>query len=104
MHLSYIQVIKVNDVRRGTSKKSGNPYEMQDAECLLLDESGTPSQVGVLMIPKDLMGKVQPGQYAASFSLTVDMERRVTARVTELRPVKIENGKVTALAPLAKVA
>lgn len=100
MHLSYIKVIKVNDVRKGTSKKSGNPYEMQDAECLLLDEAGVPSTVGVLMIPKDLMGKVVPGDYAASFTLGVDMERRITARVTELRPVKIEAGKVTALAPL----
>jgi hypothetical protein len=100
MHLSYIKVIKVNELRKGISKKTGNPYEMQDAECLLLDEAGNASNVGVLMIPKDLMGKVSPGDYACSFTLGTDMERRVIARVTELRPVKIEAGRVTALAPV----
>ena len=100
MHLSYIKVIKVNEVRKGIAKLSGKPYEMQDAECLLLDEHGTPSSVGVLMIPKDLTGKVVPGDYAASFTLGTDMERRIVARVTQLQPVKIEAGKVVALAPL----
>lgn len=96
MHLSYIKVIKVNEVRKGIGAKSGKPYEMQDAECLLLDEHGTPSSVGVLMIPKDLTGKVLPGDYAASFTLGTDMERRIVARVVALHPMKIENGKVTA--------
>jgi len=100
MHLSYIKVIKVNEVRKGTSKKTGKPYEMQDAECLLLAEDGTPSTVGVLMIPKDLLGKVTPGDYAAAFTLGTDMERRIIAKVTQLTPVKIEAGKVV----LAKVA
>lgn len=104
MHLSYIKVIKVNDVRKGVSKRTGNPYEMQDCECLLLAEDGTPSTVGVLMIPKDLTGKVVSGDYAASFTLGTDQERRIVARVTELRPVKIDAGKVTALPPLSKVA
>jgi len=104
MHLSYIKVIKVNELRKGVSKKTGNPYEMQDAECLLLAEDGTPSTVGVLMIPKDLLGKVTPGDYAASFTLGTDMERRIIARVTELRPMKIEGGKITAMAPVHKVA
>lgn len=100
MHLSYIQVIKVNDQRSGVSKKTGNPYSMQDCECMLLDEAGAPSSVGVLMIPKDLMGKVQPGTYAASFTLGTDQERRIIARVVQLTPVKIEGGKVTTLPAL----
>jgi hypothetical protein len=100
MHLSFIQIIKVNEARKGVSKKTGNPYEMQDAECMLLDETGLPQTVGVLMIPKDLMGKVVPGVYAASFTLGTDQERRIVARVVELRPMQIKDGRVTAVAPV----
>jgi len=96
-HVSYLKVIKVNDPRSGV--KDGRPWTINEAECLLLDENGGALSVGVLRIPKDLVGKVVAGDYAASFVLGVDRERKVTAFVEHLAPIKIVDGKVTALPP-----
>jgi hypothetical protein len=83
---SIIQILKLNDLRSG--EKNGRRWEMQDAECLLLDETGAVSQVGVLMLPKDLMGKVQPGTYMGTFALKADTsregQRRINAVLTGL--------------------
>ena len=68
---SVIQIIKVNELRKGA--KDGRPWEMQDAECLLLDEEGKPSQVGVLMLPKELRGNVTAGIYAGTFALSASL-------------------------------
>jgi hypothetical protein len=95
MHSSLIQVIKVQDQKSGIAKLSGRPYTMQEAECLLLSDDGSPVEVGVFMVPKDMIGKLVAGHYLASFTLGTDRERRVTARVVQLRPVKVANGKVT---------
>lgn len=86
MFSSLVQIIVVNDARSGT--KDGRQWSMQDAECILLKEDMTPSQVGVLMIPKDLQGKVSPGVYTATFALRPNMaSRRIEAILTGLTPV-----------------
>jgi hypothetical protein len=86
---SIIQILKLNEARSG--EKNGRPWQMQDAECLLLNEDGTVNQVGVLMLPKDLMGKVQPGTYMGSFALRADTsregQRRINAILTGLNPM-----------------
>jgi hypothetical protein len=85
---SVIQVLKVNDTRKGVSRKTGNPYEMQDAECMLLTADGVCESVGVLQIPRELMGKVQPGIFTGSFALRPNMSsRRIEAVLTHLTPV-----------------
>ena len=85
-----IQIIKVNDARSGS--KDGRAWEMQDAECLLLDENGQPTQVGVLMLPKDLRGKTTPGTYTGSFALSAGLrDRRIEAVLTGLVPVDMRN-------------
>lgn len=83
-----IQILKVNAVRSGTSKKSGNPYSMQDAECAVLNDQGAVEHVGGFMLPKEMTGPnaPQPGTYVATFALGVDQERRIVARVTALSP------------------
>lgn len=73
---SIIQILKLNDVREGVSAKTGKPYKMQDAECLLLKDTGEVDQVGVLQIPRDLLGTVAPGVYLGSFALRPDMATR----------------------------
>lgn len=84
---SVIQILKVNDTRKGTSAKTGKPWEMQDAECLLLNDDGSINCVGVLTIPKDLSGKVTPGTFVGSFSLRASpMDRRIEAVITGLQP------------------
>lgn len=88
----FLQVLKLNDLRKGIGKQSQQPYEMQDAECVILNEAGEPDSVGVLMIPKALMGTVHPGIYAGTFAMRAsnarDGGRRIEAVLTGLRPVK----------------
>lgn len=78
-----LQVIKVNAVRQGTSK-TGSPYRMQDCEVLVFDENGEPDRAGSLMLPKDLVDKVDPGMYEAELGLGLDRERNVVGRVIGL--------------------
>jgi len=83
---SIIQIVVVNELRKG--EKNGRPWELQDAECILLDEQGHPTQVGVLMIPRELRGKAVPGRYVGSFALKPDFaSRRIEAVLTGLTPL-----------------
>ena len=36
----FLQILKLNPIREGVGKQSGQPYRMQDAECLILDDKG----------------------------------------------------------------
>lgn len=86
---SIIQILKLNEARSG--EKNGRKWEMQDAECLLLNEDGSVNQVGVLMLPKDLLGKVNPGTFMGTFALRADTsregQRRINAILTGLQPI-----------------
>lgn len=88
---SILQILKLNDVREGISAKNGKPYRMQDAECLILKETGEVDQVGVLQIPRDLLGSVAPGVYLGSFALRPNMaSRRIEAQLTGLQPYTVK--------------
>lgn len=89
-----VQILKFNEVRSG--EKNGRKWSMQDCECLLLDENGKPDQVGVLVLPKDLMerrarGELAEGIYTGSFALRADTsregQRRINAALVGLTPV-----------------
>lgn len=86
---SIVQILKLNEKRSGV--KNDRPWEMQDCECLLLDDTGGVAEVGVLDIPKELMGKVQPGTYTGTFSLRADKsregQRRIKAVLVGLTPM-----------------
>jgi hypothetical protein len=85
---SIIQILKLNDPKTGTSKKTGNPYDMQDAECLLLKDDGSIDQVGVLQVPKQLRETVKPGTFTATFALNANFaSRRIEAVLTGLVPL-----------------
>ena len=82
-----INIIKVNDPRSGT--KDGRAWSMQDAECLLLNDDGTPATVGVLQLPKEPMGEKapKPGVYTGNFALRSGLrDRRIEAVLTALTP------------------
>jgi hypothetical protein len=85
---SVLQIFKLNDPRSG--EKNGRRWEMQDAECAILTADGVVDQVGVLVIPKDMMGKVSPGIYLGSFALKANTsregQRRIEAVLTGLQP------------------
>ena len=55
---SIIQILKVNEKRTGN--KNGRDWAMQDCECGLLSETGELEQVGVLQLPKEMMGDNAP--------------------------------------------
>lgn len=85
---SIIQILKLNEIKSGVSKKTGNPYEMQDAECLLLKEDGSVDQVGVLQVPKGLREVAKLGTFTATFALNSNYaSRRIEAVLTGLIPV-----------------
>ncbi len=87
------QIIKVNLPKSGT--KDGRAWEMQDCECIMLDVNYAPDQVGVLMVPKDLRGRLTPGTYTGSFTLRPDLRtRRIEAVLIGLEPFVIPAKKV----------
>ena len=85
---SLLRIIVVNEARSGT--KEGRPWEMQDAECILMNDDGSPKQVGVLQLPKEIRAKgtVKPGDYSGSFALRPDLRtRRIGAVLVDLTPL-----------------
>jgi hypothetical protein len=74
-HTSIVQILKV-DNRKGKSQKTGRDYEMETAECILLDDTGQAVQVGVLDVPRELMGQVHPGIYTAAFTMRAAYDTR----------------------------
>ena len=86
---SILRILKVNEERTGT--KEGRAWSMQDAECCLLKDTGEIDQVGVLQIPRDLRGKVAPGDYIGTFALRADMAaRRIQAVLVGLTPYAVK--------------
>lgn len=86
---SIIQILKVNELRKGVSSKTGRAWEMQDCECVLLSDTGAVEQVGVLPLGRDMMGDNAPavGTYLGSFALRAGLQdRRIGAVLTGLQP------------------
>lgn len=98
-----LQILKLNEARKGVGRESGREYEIQDAECIILNDDGTPAEVGVLVIPKELMGKVQPGIFTGSFALRAsrakDGGRKIGAVLTGLLPYAVKQAPAAPRAP-----
>ena len=96
----FLHILKVNPIREGVSKTSGQPWKMQDAECMILDDKGDVDQVGVLMLSKEQVGKTEAGIYLGAFAMRAntskDGGRKIEAVLTGLTPVrKTPKGFVT---------
>lgn len=99
---SVLNVLKINAPLRGTSKKTGNAYEIHTAECAILDELGHIEQVGVLDIPKELREKLSTGVFVGEFALTAGFsDRKINARLVGLAPYDVAKAKAATLAPKA---
>lgn len=88
---SILQILKLNELRKGISARTNKPWEMQDAECILINADGSVGSVGVLQLPKSLMGDKTPtaGTYTATFALVSGMtDRKINAVLTALTPVQ----------------
>lgn len=82
-----VRIVSVNtlDFR---SKKTGDPGQMKLAQCIVTSETedkGEQIVVGELLLPKHL-ADVTPGDYLADFELSVDMNKRIGARLLSLIP------------------
>ncbi|MBV8471708.1 MAG: hypothetical protein JOY60_17810 [Burkholderiaceae bacterium] len=90
---SIIQILKVNEVKSGV--KDGRAWELQDCECLLLNEKGEADSVGVLPVPKALRGSVTPGVFLGSFGLRPNLStRRIEAVLVGLQPYQVKSTPV----------
>ena len=101
-HSSVVQILKVNESRSGVGK-NGKNWTMQEAECILLDGDGAVSQVGVLDVPKDMIGLITPGNYTATFSLAAHYQtRKIESRLTALTRIPSKSERAAAAAPESK--
>ncbi|WP_432727574.1 hypothetical protein [Variovorax sp. W6] len=85
---SLIQIIKVGPVQDKTFEN--RPYQIQECECILINDDGTPEAVGVLRLGDQMRGDKAPtvGTYSAKFSLKPSpKDRKIGAVLTGLTPV-----------------
>ena len=93
-----LQVMHVNEVKRGVSRVSGKPYEIQTAYAMVLNESGEPEAVGELLIPRDQTEQIKPGLFTGTYQFGVDEKKNIGARLVALTPTVIT---ATAAKPLS---
>ncbi len=78
-----IEIVSVQE-SSGVSRKTGNPWKMYRAQCVVTGgDSG--AKVGELLLP-DSLKDTEPGKYLAEFQLDVSFERLVVPRITALHP------------------
>lgn len=91
---STIQIFKLDEVKKGISKKSGQPYEIHTAQAALIDSVGNVDTVGVLDIPRDLREVVKPGIFTGSFAMKTNFSNgRIEAVLVGLTPVPAQPAK-----------
>ena len=85
---SIIQIFKLDEVKKGVSKKTGNPYEIHTAQAALIDENGQIDTVGVLDIPPSLRADCKPGIFAGQFAMKTNFQNgRIESVLTGLSPL-----------------
>lgn len=87
---SILEILLVT-VKSGTAKKSGQPYSISEAHCVLRNADGSPGAVGVLVVPKLLEEVAKPGIFTAAFGLVAasygEQQGRIVAQLSGLVPV-----------------
>jgi hypothetical protein len=88
---SILEILVINS-KSGTAKKTGLPYTINEAHCVLRNADGSAGAVGVLTVPKDLEAVAKPGGiYTASFALEAptygENAGKIVAALKGLTPV-----------------
>lgn len=87
---SIIEILLIS-VKAGNSKKTGTPYSISEAHCVLRNDDGTAGAVGVLVVPKPLEAVAKVGLFTATFGLMAasygENQGRIVAALTGLVPV-----------------
>lgn len=85
---AFIQVLVVQPIKSGTSK-NGKPYQLQEVDCIALDEHGEALQVGVLSLPNSLLGTITVGTYSPVYGMRVDFQtRKISPSIVGLNRVE----------------
>lgn len=82
-----LNIVAVNK-ESGIAKKTGNPWEMHKAQCVVTGPDGS-TKIGELMLPKAL-ADTPPGRYLAEIQLAVSFERLVVPQIIALHPYNVE--------------
>jgi len=80
-----LQVVAI-ETKSGVSKKSGQPYQMEIAKCVLTKVDGS-VDVGEVMLPKG-HAPVTPGLYSAETALSKSMNGQIVGVIVSLTPAK----------------
>lgn len=87
---SILEILVIN-TKSGTSKKSGQAYSIPEAQCVLRNDDGSVSAVGVLVIPKHLEEVAKPGIFTGVFALEAasygENQGRIVAKLSGLTAV-----------------
>jgi hypothetical protein len=90
MH-AVLEILVIN-TKAGNAKKTGLPYSISEAHCVLRDAAGAAGAVGVLTIPKKLEEVAKPGLFTASFTLEAPTygpdQGKVVAALAGLVPIQ----------------
>ncbi|MFM0526302.1 cellulose synthase [Paraburkholderia strydomiana] len=89
MNKQKLTILSIN-VRSGVSQKSGRPYTIREAQCILEQSTDGVSNivVGVINLPEPLADRA-PGEYLAEFALAQGNgtdSGRLVPRITSLIP------------------
>lgn len=89
---SILQILLVHPAEQKTYE--GRSYTTQSAECVILNDDGTPAEVGVLPVPESLREVVKAGFFIGRFALRAskrrDGGRRIEAVLTGLEPYAVK--------------
>nr|WP_150790909.1 cellulose synthase [Pandoraea iniqua] len=91
----------VNVVRReGISSKTGRPYDMRTAQCVLwqMTSEGENTVVGTVTLPESLKDTAN-GEYIAEFALAQSMDGTLVPRIVSLLPFATSSRPITPKAP-----
>ncbi|MGV2292082.1 cellulose synthase [Trinickia sp. YCB016] len=99
-----LTILSIN-TRSGTSLKTGRPYSIREAQCILEQSSdGVPNiVVGVINLP-DALADRTPGEYLAEFALAQGNGSdagRLVPRIVSLVPYGLPKAKPAASAGVA---
>lgn len=105
-----IQILCITSIS-GTSKKTGNAYDMRMAQCIVhkpnRDTGIVEPLVGELVLPERFK-ETQPGMYEVEFEVSISREKRVESQVASITPVSqsavrssVSVASVAAVSPVA---
>jgi hypothetical protein len=97
-----IQILHVTQ-RTGLSQKSGKPYDMRSAQCIVhkvnRDTGAIEPLIGELLLPEQFK-EIKPGTYEVEFEAGIGLEKRVVGQVVTMVPV-VEGGSKASAAKAA---